>query len=154
RTRVRGRPRALARGGGRAGDARGRAARAGARAVPGAVGVRRLLARLAACLALAFLGACATHVAPKLPESLDFLYSAPAAGELPASETQALQAAWRDVLAGDTKRAVSRYEKLLRRHPGSLAARTGLAYARLRAGEVVLAQGAFLDVLSKRPEDV
>jgi tetratricopeptide (TPR) repeat protein len=116
--------------------------------------VTRLSGRLAACVLLAALGACAPHVAPKLPESLDFVYAAPSPGELPASEAQALEAAWRDVLAGDTKRAVARYEKLLRRHPASLAARTGLAYARLRAGEIPLAQSAFLDVLAKRPEDV
>jgi tetratricopeptide (TPR) repeat protein len=116
--------------------------------------VRRWKARLAACAGLAALAGCATHVAPKLPEGEDFVYSAPRPGELPANEAPALQAAWRDVLAGDTKRAVARYEKTLSRHPGSLAAKTGLGYARLRGGETARAQGAFLDVLSKRPEDV
>ncbi len=114
----------------------------------------RAAARLAACAGLAALAACATHVAPKLPEGQDFVYAAPLPGELPANETAALEAAWRDVLAGDTKHAVARYEKLLQRHPGSLAAKTGLGYARLRTGETARAQGAFLDVLSKRPEDV
>jgi tetratricopeptide (TPR) repeat protein len=100
------------------------------------------------------LAACGKHVTSALPEAQDYVYSAPAAGELSASDTASLQAAWREVLSGDTSSAAKRYEKLLRRNPGSLAVRTGLGYARLRAGESGRAQEAFLAVLAKRPEDL
>jgi tetratricopeptide (TPR) repeat protein len=116
--------------------------------------VRRTPARALALAGLAALAACAKPVAPRLPEGQDFVYSAPAAGELAAAEAATLQTAWQEVLAGDTRSAIKRYEKLLRRHPGSFAARTGLAYARLRAGESGPAQAAFLAVLEKRPEDL
>jgi hypothetical protein len=69
-------------------------------------------AALAGAVALA---ACAKHVAPAPPEGQDYLFSAPAAGELPAADAAALQTAWREVLAGDTKAAIKHYEKLLRR---------------------------------------
>jgi tetratricopeptide (TPR) repeat protein len=116
--------------------------------------VRQPASRTLAIAGLAALVACAKPPAPRLPEGQDFVYSAPVAGELQAADVPTLQTAWREVLAGDTKSAVRRYEKLLRRHPASLATRTGLAYARLRAGEGGPAQSAFLAVLEKRPEDV
>lgn len=116
--------------------------------------MRRGAARALVLAGLAALAACAKPAAPRLPEGQDFVYTAPAPGELPAADAATLQIAWREVLAGDTKSAVKRYEKLLRRHPGSPAARTGLAYARLRAGESGPAQAAFLAVLEKRPEHV
>jgi len=116
--------------------------------------VRRLVPGAALVLGLVALAACGKHVTSPLPEAQDYVYSAPAAGELSASDATSLQAAWRDVLSGDTESAAKRYEKLLRRNPASLAARTGLGYARLRAGEAGRAQEAFLAVLAKRPEDV
>jgi tetratricopeptide (TPR) repeat protein len=116
--------------------------------------VRPAALRGLALAALAALVACAKPVAPRLPEGLDFVYSTPAPGELAAPDVSVLQTAWREVLAGDTKSAIKRYEKLLRRYPGSVATRTGLAYARLRAGEGGPAQAAFLAVLEKRPEHV
>jgi Tetratricopeptide repeat len=116
--------------------------------------VRPAALRGLALAALAALVACAKPVAPRLPEGLDFVYSTPAPGELAAPDMSVLQTAWREVLAGDTKSAIKRYEKLLRRYPGSVATRTGLAYARLRAGEGGPAQAAFLAVLEKRPEHV
>jgi len=116
--------------------------------------VRRLVLGATAAVALLALAACGKHVATPVPEAQDYVYSAPAKGELSAADTASLQAAWRDVLSGDTDGATRRYEKLLRRNPASLAARTGLGYARLRAGEPGRAQEAFLAVLGKRPEDV
>ena len=50
--------------------------------------------------------------------------------------------------------AVKRYEKLLRRHPESSAARTGLGYARLRAGQLDPASQAFATTLERLPQDV
>jgi tetratricopeptide (TPR) repeat protein len=116
--------------------------------------VRRPAARALAIACLAALAACAKPVATRLPEGQDFVYPAAAAGELQAADAPILQTAWREVLAGDTKSAIKRYEKLLRRYPASLATRTGLGYARLRAGESGPAQAAFLAVLEQRPEDV
>jgi cytochrome c-type biogenesis protein CcmH/NrfG len=57
------------------------------------------------------------------------------------------------VLAGDTKSAIKRYEKLLRRHPGaSQRARDSPTRAASRRERP--AQAAFLAVLEKRPEHV
>jgi len=116
--------------------------------------VRRPLALAGLAVALAAFPACAKRVAPALPEGEDYVFSTPPRGELPPKDKAALQLAWREVLSGDTAAAVKRYEKLLKRHPGSLAARTGLGYARLRAGQTELGSQAFLAVLEKRPEDV
>jgi tetratricopeptide (TPR) repeat protein len=69
-------------------------------------------------------------------------------------EAKALRTAWTDVLAGDTAAAARRYEKLLARRPDLAAARTGFAYARLRAGRFKEAASAFASVLEGRPNDV
>jgi tetratricopeptide (TPR) repeat protein len=67
---------------------------------------------------------------------------------------KALRAAWRDVLTGNAASAAARYEKLLKGRPALVAARTGLAYARLRGGRVEEAASLFGAVLAERPEDV
>lgn len=113
----------------------------------------RRRAALAAALTLASL-ACAKRVAPPLPEGEEYLYAAAQPGELSPEGRAALDAAWREVRAGDTAAAVRRYEKLLKRHPASTAARTGLGYARLRAGQLQAAADAFDAVLAARPQDV
>ena len=57
-------------------------------------------------------------------------------------------------MAGDTATAARRYEKLLKRRPDLAAARTGLAYARLRAGRLDEASSGFDAVLADRPDDL
>jgi tetratricopeptide (TPR) repeat protein len=57
-------------------------------------------------------------------------------------------------LAGDAASAARRYQKLLGRRPDLAVARTGLAYARLRAGRVDEAASGFAFVLATRPDDV
>jgi tetratricopeptide (TPR) repeat protein len=98
--------------------------------------------------------ACAKRVAPPLPAGEEYVYPAPAPGELPSADVATLQLAWREVQAGNSVRAAERYEKLLRRHPRSTATRSGLGYARLRGGELEAAQQAFATTLEERPGDV
>jgi tetratricopeptide (TPR) repeat protein len=97
---------------------------------------------------------CAKHVAPPVPQGEDYVFAAPAPGEVSSHEAGELRAAWRDVIAGDTASAARRYEKLLKRRPGLAAARTGLAFTRLRAGRVDEASSGFAAVLADHPDDV
>ena len=124
--------------------------RRGARFSPAAWGI------LAACvLAAPFaLPGCAKRVAPPVPQGEDYLFPAPARAEVSADEAAALRAAWNDVIAGDTASAARRYEKVLRRRPALPAARTGLAFARLRAGRLEEASSGFEAVLADRPNDL
>ena len=111
---------------------------------------------VAACVLPAALGlaGCATRAVPPVPEGEDYLFAAPAPGEVSGDEAAALRAAWKDVIAGDTASAARRYEKLLQRRPGLAAARTGLAFARLRAGRLEEASSGFDAVLTDHPEDL
>jgi tetratricopeptide (TPR) repeat protein len=105
-------------------------------------------------VAVVLAGGCAKRVAVPVPEGETYVFPAAAPNEVSADELKALREAWRDVLTGDTAAAVRRYEKLLRRRPGLVPARTGLGYARLRAGRLEEAASAFAGVLGERPEDV
>ena len=145
---------------GRAGRPRRRAVRPGDRALPGAPSVRRRRGPAAASwsppAASGVLGlpGCAKRVAPPVPEGEDYLFAAGAPGEVSAGEAKELRYAWSEVLAGDTASAARRYEKLLQRRPGLAAARTGLAFARLRAGRLEEAAAGFAAVLADRPDDL
>jgi tetratricopeptide (TPR) repeat protein len=111
---------------------------------------------LAACvLSAAFaLPGCAKRVVPPVPRGEDYLFPSAARAEVSADEAAALRAAWREVVAGDTASAARRYEKVLKRRPGLAAARTGLAFARLRAGRLEEASSGFEAVLADRPADL
>jgi len=111
---------------------------------------------LAAGLLPAALGlsGCAKRVAPPVPQGEDYLFAAPAPGEVSSHEAAELRSAWSEVIAGDTASAARRYENLLRRRPGLAAARTGLAFARLRAGRLEEASSGFAAVLADRPDDL
>jgi tetratricopeptide (TPR) repeat protein len=110
---------------------------------------------VAAAAALSVLvGACAKRVVPAIPEGEDYVFPAAASTEVTAEEARALSAAWRDVLAGDTAAAGRRYDEVLKRRPGLVAAQSGLAYARLRAGRYEEAASAFAALLEGRPGDV
>ncbi len=110
--------------------------------------------------ALALLGAvllasaCAKRIRPAIPESQDFLFPAPLAGELSAGEATALRRAWGDVLAGDAASARRRLQKL--RRPGATrpSVETALAFAELRAGRSDGAAQAFAAVLAGAPRFV
>jgi tetratricopeptide (TPR) repeat protein len=113
------------------------------------------LARIGLGLALlALAGSCAKRVKPPIPEGEDYVRPAVAPKEVSPREAKDLEDAWRDVLSGNTEPAVRRYQKLLGRHPDLVPARTGLAYARLRAGRASEAAAGFAAVLAARPEDV
>jgi tetratricopeptide (TPR) repeat protein len=99
-------------------------------------------------------GGCAKRVAVAVPEGETYVFAAGAPAEVSADELKALRAAWKDVLEGDTPAAIARYEKLLKRRPGLVPARTGLAYALLRAGRLDRAASAFAGILADRPDDV
>ena len=110
----------------------------------------------AACVLLAALGlpGCAKRVVPPVPQGEDYLFDAAAPGEVSSDEAAELRAAWREVIAGDAASAARRYEELLKRRPGLAAARTGLAFARLRAGRLEEASSGFDAVLTDRPDDL
>ena len=112
-------------------------------------------ATTALALALvALAGGCAKRVKAPIPEGEDYVRPAVAPSEVPPQEAKALDEAWREVLSGDTASAVRRYQRLLARRPDLVPARTGLGYARLRAGRLEEAASAFASVLAARPEDL
>ena len=116
---------------------------------------RALLLRAALAVALpALVGSCAKRVGVPIPQGEDYVRPAVAAKEVSPQEAKELEDAWRDVLSGGTEAAVRRYQKLLARRTDLVPARTGLAYARLRAGRIQEATAGFASVLAARPEDV
>jgi tetratricopeptide (TPR) repeat protein len=88
-----------------------------------------------------------------MPEGEDYVYPAPAVGEVSPRERRDLEKAWRRVLAGDG-RAVRDYQKILSRRPDLVAAETGLAFAQLRGGQVEAAAAAFDVTLAEQPDYV
>ena len=98
-------------------------------------------------------GACAHPSAPRAPED-DYLFPTPRPGELRPGEPEAMEKAWRMVLTGDASGAQRAFQRLLAGRPGLLPAETGLAYARLRAGQFVEAGNGFDAALARRPEYV
>jgi tetratricopeptide (TPR) repeat protein len=113
--------------------------------------VRRHLALVLAGGAL-LLGACAPKVVPPLPEGEDYVYPTPTPETgVSAKERDALEKAWRKVLAGDVTGAVRDYGKVLDRRPGLAAAETGLAYAHLRGGQAQAAAAQFVAALEHAP---
>jgi tetratricopeptide (TPR) repeat protein len=111
---------------------------------------RAALLAAGACLLIAA-GACARRPLPPLPESEDYVFPAPAAGELSVAEAEGLRAAWNDVLIADTASAGRRLAKLRKRAPGKPSLETTAAYALLRAGRADEAVTAFESVLQREP---
>jgi tetratricopeptide (TPR) repeat protein len=111
--------------------------------------------RRSALLLLAGLLASCASPPPQAPirEGEDYVFPAPRAKEASREEEQRLDAAWRRVLAGQTREAEADYRRILTRRPGFLPAETGLAYARLRAGRLREASDGFRAVLSREPRD-
>ncbi len=113
--------------------------------------MRRLLT-LAVAGGVLLLGACAPKVVPPLPEGEDYVYPTPRPEVgVSAKERNALEKAWRKVLAGDVKGAVRDYRKILDRRPGLAAAETGLGYAHLRGGQAPAAAAQFVAALEDAP---
>jgi tetratricopeptide (TPR) repeat protein len=105
-------------------------------------------------LALALAASCAKGARAPIPEGEDYVRPALAPGEASGREAKSLDEAWRDVLSGDAASAARAYERLLSRKPSLVPARTGLGYARLRAGRLVEAASAFASALATRPGDL
>jgi tetratricopeptide (TPR) repeat protein len=84
-----------------------------------------------------------------LPESEDYVFPRPAAGELTTGEASRLEEAWRAVLAGDTRRAEREAGKLVLARPTSPAPYTVRAFAALRAGRAEEAADRFAAVLER-----
>jgi tetratricopeptide (TPR) repeat protein len=108
----------------------------------------RVALALAAGLGLA---GCAAPPPPPLPEGVDLVYPAFAAGALDESDAGRMQKAWAAVRAGDAKAAERQYRAVLGRHPGFAAAQAGLGYALLREGRWTDAGAAFDEVLREDP---
>jgi len=100
------------------------------------------------------LSACATRVGPRLEPGHDYLFPRWGPGEVRPEESRQIQKAWRDVLAGKASAAEKRFRQLLRKNAGLVPAKTGLAYALLRAGLLRRASGVFVRILEARPEYV
>jgi tetratricopeptide (TPR) repeat protein len=116
--------------------------------------VRRLLALALLTVAL-LLPSCAPKVVPPLPDGEDYVYPTPTVETgVSAKERNALEKAWRKVLAGDVEGAVRDYRKILGRRPGLVSAETGLAYAHLRGGQAEAAAAQFVTALEHSPDYV
>jgi tetratricopeptide (TPR) repeat protein len=113
--------------------------------------VRRLALLAAAAGLLLAAASCARRPVPPLPESEDYVFPAPAAGELTRAETDGLHRAWREILAAATTAAARRLAKLRQRAPGRPSLETAAAYSLLRAGRAQDAAVAFLRVVEGSP---
>ncbi len=96
-------------------------------------------------------GCAPPPVAPRLPESEDYVFPSAERGELKPDEARKVEQAWKRVLAGDAKGARG-FQGLLEKRPGLVPAATGLAYARLRGGRAAEASRGFSAVIEQRPE--
>jgi tetratricopeptide (TPR) repeat protein len=105
--------------------------------------------RGALAFALLLLGCARPRVA--IPEGVDLVYPSLPPGALRGGDSRAFQRAWEAVLAGDTGKAIRGFEDLRRKRPGLVAIDTGLAYARLRRGELDVAARAFDAALGQDP---
>lgn len=104
----------------------------------------------ALALVVGALAACAgrpVRVGP--PPVDDYVFPVSTAGALTPAEVRAVQRAWTEVLSGNAESAERRFLKLQSRHPDLPAPATGLAYARLRGGQVLDAGRGFQGVLAR-----
>jgi len=102
------------------------------------------------------LGACASapHARTGPSDSDDYVFPGWAPSELTPDEGRNMERAWRSVLAGQGAEAEKRFRELLRKHPGSVPAETGVGYALLRQERPPEAGRAFASVLSRRGDYV
>jgi tetratricopeptide (TPR) repeat protein len=100
--------------------------------------------------------ACATAPPPKAgpTEADDYVFPGGSPGELTRDEAKDVERAWRSVQAGNGADAEKRFRAVLRKHPGSVPAETGLGYALLRQGRTPEAARSFTAVLTRRADYV
>ena len=114
--------------------------------------MRRVRLEAVLGVALAVSAACAKAPPPRIPQAEDYVFPVTDRRELRPEDAKAIDAAWKDVLAGRAASAERAFSKLLARRPGLVPAESGLAYARLRGGRTEAAAGTFEAVLDRRPE--
>jgi tetratricopeptide (TPR) repeat protein len=118
---------------------------------------RTLAARVAGAALLGSILAVAACTPPvrgvPSPDADEYERPTVAEGDLARAERTRFETAWRAVVFGDVPTAEREFVALLGRHPGSLAAGTGLAWTRLRAGRVPEARQQFTAVLAVHPDD-
>jgi tetratricopeptide (TPR) repeat protein len=116
--------------------------------------VSRPLAAAVLAGAAILAASCAKRVPAPIPTAEDYVFPAPAAGEMPAGDAKSLRAAWTDVLAGDAAKAERRLARLRRPGGARPSVDTAIGYARLRGGRLVEAAEVFAGVLARAPEYV
>lgn len=116
--------------------------------------MRRAALALAAFACVVTGAGCGKRVVPPVPEGEEYVFPVPERGRLSRTESESLQLAFREIRAGNPAPAIKRCEKLVARHADVAAARSGLGYARLRAGQLQAASEAFSAVLEAQPQDV
>jgi tetratricopeptide (TPR) repeat protein len=106
-------------------------------------------------VAAVVLSACAPPAPVTVPtEADDYVFPGWLPTELTRDEGRAVERAWQSVMAGRGGDAEKRFRDLLRKHPGSLPAETGLGYALLRQGRAPEAARAFASVMERNPDYV
>lgn len=86
-----------------------------------------------------------------IPEGIDLVYPSLPPGTLRGADSDRFSRAWQAVLAGDSVRALREFERLRAARPGLVAVETGLAFARLRAGDLAGAGRDFAAALRREP---
>jgi tetratricopeptide (TPR) repeat protein len=124
-----------------------------------AAALRRRRALRSAALVVAAIcafSACASapHARTGPSDADDYVFPGWAPSELTPDEGRHIERAWRSVLAGQGAEAEKRFRELLRKHPGSVPAETGVGYALLRQERPPEAGRAFASVLTRRPDYV
>lgn len=99
--------------------------------------------RAAAPLLLFALAGCTRRADVAIPQGIDLVYPPPPPGLLKGGESGRFQKAWQAVLSGDSAKALRGFDELRGRRPGVVAIEAGLAYARLRGGDLPGAASAF-----------
>ena len=115
--------------------------------------LRGMAVAVAAAVAMS---ACATAPRPKTgpSDADDYVFPGWQPTELTRDEGRAVERAWQSVLAGQGLDAEKRFRDLLRKHPGSVPAETGLGYALLRQERAPDAARSFASVLSRNADYV
>jgi tetratricopeptide (TPR) repeat protein len=108
------------------------------------------------CAALALVlslgAACGGVVIRDFPDREDFVFPAPAVGELGERQERELRKGWDEVLAGRPEAAQKRFAKLLRQRPGLVPALAGSGYAQLRAARYAAAAASFDQAVASRAD--
>ena len=117
---------------------------------------RSAVGALGLILVAIFFSACASAPRAKTgpSDTDDYVFPGWQPTELSRDEGKAVEGAWQSVLAGKGLEAEKRFRELMRMHPGSVSAETGLGYALLRQERPPDAARTFASVLARKPDYV